>query len=136
MYFDCLLWPSSLSPTLVEVCMTYVNICKALDLKFSLICSAYFWGSYIESTPTWGCFHARFSTSDQWFFKKRVLKRFLSISVVWITGSTSLYWPICRVFKLRLGLEKQLWREDFVITDNVISTCNKFFTVLAQFLNK
>lgn len=75
-YFICLLWPSSLSPTLVEVCMTYVNMCKALDLKFSLICSAYFWGSYIESTPTWGCFHARFSTSDQWFLRKGFWKDF------------------------------------------------------------
>lgn len=47
-YFICLFWLFFLLFMFVEVCMMYVNICKVLDLKFSLICLVYFWGLYIE----------------------------------------------------------------------------------------
>lgn len=47
-YFICLLWLFFLFFMFVEVCMMYVNVCKVLDLKFSLICLVYFWGLYIE----------------------------------------------------------------------------------------
>lgn len=127
MYYICLLWPSAYAHGALQD----VSMCKALVLKFSRICPSYLGDHNLNKLKS-ECFHTSFSTSGQMVYEKRVFTRFFSY-VLWSTGSMSLYWPICRVVKLCLGLEPTLV-ERFCNSNNLID--NKVFTVFAQLLNK